>query len=171
MSAVKPSEEFGAFYERHWRYVYRLCFTYMRSEADAEDCTEDVFVKVLNGNFTFTDETHERKWLTVTASNLCKDRLKSFAHRNVDSLDADDAAEPAAPPPKEDYSDVKEAVLALPEKLKDVVWMYYYDGLRTDEIAAALGSPPSTIRNRLKDARERLRHSLRNSGYGDAFSP
>ncbi len=46
--------------------------TYMKSTADAEDCTEDVFVKVLNEDFEFTDEVHERKWLTVTAINLCK---------------------------------------------------------------------------------------------------
>ena len=73
--------EFEAFYERHWKYVYRLCYTYMRSSAEAEDCTEDVFVKVLTGKFEFNDEVHERKWLTVTAMNLCKDRLKAQVSR------------------------------------------------------------------------------------------
>ena len=41
---------------------------------DAEDCTEDVFVKVMTGRFSFNDDTHERKWLTITAINLCKDK-------------------------------------------------------------------------------------------------
>ena len=45
MAAVRTDAEFEAFYERHWKYVYRLCYTYMLSEADAEDCTEDIFVK------------------------------------------------------------------------------------------------------------------------------
>lgn len=53
----------------------------MKSEADAEDCTEDVFVKVLTGEFSFNDEIHERKWLTLTAINLCKDRLKSWKRK------------------------------------------------------------------------------------------
>ena len=94
-TTFKTDEEFEAFYERHRKYVYRLCMTYMKSAADAEDCTEDVFVKVLNGSFEFTDELHERKWLTVTAINLCKDRLKSRKHKAVVLID--DEPEQAAP--------------------------------------------------------------------------
>lgn len=45
-TALRTDADFEAFYDRHWKYVYRLCFTYMKNEADAEDCTEDVFVKV-----------------------------------------------------------------------------------------------------------------------------
>ena len=54
-------EWFAAFYERNYKLVYRLCFTYMKNQAEAEDCTEDVFVKVLTGEFTFHDEAHEKK--------------------------------------------------------------------------------------------------------------
>lgn len=149
--------EFETFYERHWKYVYRLCYTYMRSSAEAEDCTEDVFVKVLTGEFEFNDEVHERKWLTVTAMNLCKDRLKSWKHKSVAPLD--DEPEPAVPEPK-DHSDVLEAVQSLPVKYKDVIWLYYYEGYQTEEIAHILGSPPSTIRNRMRDARKLLKDKL-----------
>ncbi len=162
-SELRPDEGFEAFYNRHWQYLYRLCFTYMKSQADAEDCAEDVFVKVLNGDTEFNDETHERKWLTVTAVNLCKDKLKSKWRRDVGSLD--DEPEAAADE-AEDYSDVLTAVINLPTKYKDVILMYYYDGYSTDEIAAMLNSPPSTIRNRLKDARNRLKKEL-GGEYGD----
>ena len=159
---MRTDAEFEDFYDRHWKYVYRLCFTYLKNEADAEDCTEDVFVKVLTGDFSFEDQTHERKWLTVTAINLCKDRLKSYASKNVGSLDDDRMPEPAAPEP-EDYSDVLEAVKTLPPKLKDVIWLYYYEGYATDEIAAMLGRPPSTVRNQMKDARILLKNILEGS--------
>lgn len=149
--------EFEAFYERHWKYVYRLCFTYMKSSAEAEDCAEDVFVKVLTEGFEFNDEVHERKWLTVAAINLCKDRLKGWKRKAVMLID--DEPELAAPE-KEDRSDVLEAVLGLPNKYKDVVWLYYYEGYQTDEIAEILGSPPSTIRNRMRDARKLLKDKL-----------
>lgn len=149
--------DFEAFYERHWKYVYRLCFTYMRNAEDAEDCTEDVFVKVLNGEFTFEDEVHERKWLTVTAINYCKDKLKSWKRKAVDYLD--DIPEPAAEE-SEDHSEVLEAVMNLPVKYKEVIWLYYYDGYQTDEIAKMLHSPPSTVRNRLRDARKLLKNIL-----------
>lgn len=156
-TTFNTDEGFEAFYERHWKYVYRLCMTYMKSAADAEDCTEDVFVKVLNGDFKFTDEVHERKWLTVTAINLCKDMLKSRKRRAV--VPIDDEPEQAAPE-KEDYSDVTEAVKKLPVKLKDVIWLFYYDGYQTDEIAKILGRPPSTVRNQLRDARKLLKNIL-----------
>ena len=91
-----------------------------------------MFVKVLNGEFEFTDELHERKWLTVTAINLCKDRLKSWKRKAVVAID--DEPEQAAPE-KEDYSEVTEAVKKLPVKLKDVIWLFYYEGYQTDEIA------------------------------------
>lgn len=157
--AVRNATDFERFYERHWKYVYRLCFTYMNNAADAEDCTEDVFVKVFNGKFGFEDETHERKWLAVTAGNLCKDRLKSFARRNVDSLDDDEMPEMAAPE-TEDNSDVLQAVTELPPKYKEVIWLYYYEGIQTEEIARMLGRPSSTVRNQLKDARDLLKEKL-----------
>lgn len=129
----------------------------MRSSAEAEDCTEDVFVKVLTGEVQFNDEIHERKWLTVTAMNLCRDRLKIWKHKAVTPLD--DEPEPAAPEP-EDHSGVLEAVQSLPVKYKDVIWLYYYEGYQTEEIAQILGSPPSTIRNRMRDARRLLKDKL-----------
>lgn len=154
--------DFDRFYEHHWKYVYRLCYTYMKNAEDAEDCTEDVFVKVLNGEFTFTDETHERKWLAVTAANYCKDKLKSARHTKTDYLD--DVPEPAAEDADNtDKSEVMAAVTTLPEKYKEIVWLYYYDGYQTDEIAKMLHAPPSTIRNRLADARKRLKDILEGS--------
>lgn len=149
--------EFEAFYERHWKYVYKLCFTYMKSASDAEDCAEDVFVKVLTGEITFDDEVHERKWLTVAAINLCKDRMKGWKRKAV--MPIDDEPELAAPE-QEDRSDVLEAVQSLPVKYKDVIWLYYYEGYQTDEIAEILSRPPSTIRNQMRDARKLLKDKL-----------
>lgn len=129
----------------------------MKSSAEAEDCAEDVFVKVLTEGFEFNNEVHERKWLTVAAINLCKDRLKGWKRKAVMPIDGEPEL---AAPEKEDRSDVLEAVLGLPNKYKDVVWLYYYEGYQTDEIAEILGSPPSTIRNRMRDARKLLKDKL-----------
>ncbi len=157
---VFPTDaDFEVFYERHWKYVYRLCFSYMKNPSDAEDCVEDAFVRALSRDLPFEDEVHERKWLTVTAINICKDKLKSAAYRSTVSMEEDSVPEPASEEP-EDYSDVLEAVLALPEKYKDVVWLFYYDGYQTDEIASMLGRPASTIRNQLRDARAILKKTL-----------
>ena len=74
-------------------------------------------------------------------------------------MEEDSVPEPASEEP-EDYSDVLEAVLALPEKYKDVVWLFYYDGYQTDEIASMLGRPASTVRNQLRDARAILKKTI-----------
>ena len=163
-NALRTDADFEKLYERNWLYVYRLCYTYLKNEADAEDCAEDVFVKVLTAEISFQDETHERKWFTVAAANQCKDRLKSTAYRMTDSLNAEDAPEIAAPE-RTDYSDVTEAVLKLPEQLREVIILYYYDGYRSEEIADMLGRPPSTVRNQLRDARKRLQFVLGGEEY------
>ena len=154
---MPDSPWFEAFYERNYKLVYRLCFTYMKNAAEAEDCTEDVFVKVLSGGYSFSDETHEKKWLTVTAINLCKDRLKHWWRRQVTPIDD-------APELSDDgavlYDETLDIVMKLPEKYKDVIYLHYYMDYKTDEIAAMLKKPPSTVRNHLKEARELLRRQI-----------
>ncbi len=156
--ASRTDADFEAFYERNWKYVYRLCFSYLQNEADAEDTAEDIFVKVLKGNFSFRDIAHEKKWLCLCAINLCKDRLKSFSRSRVDSL-GNTLPEMEAQE-EQGHPEVLEAVMALPAKLKDVVLLFYYEGYQTDEIARILNRPPSTVRNQLKDARNRLKTML-----------
>ena len=148
---------FEAFNERNYKLVYRLCFTYMKNVAEAEDCTEDVFVKVLSGGYSFNDETHEKKWLTVTAMNLCKDRLRHWWRRKVTPIDdAPEIADESAGL----YDETLDIVMKLPEKYKDVIYLHYYMDCKTDEIAQMLKKPPSTVRNHLKEARELLRRQI-----------
>ena len=153
----RPDTWFEAFYERNYKQVYRICFTYMKNQSEAEDCTEDVFVKVLTGDFTFNDETHEKKWLTVTAMNLCKDRLKHWWKKKTLPIDET----PEIPDENAAAMDeILEIVMKLPEKYKDVIYLHYYLDYKTDEIAQMLKKPPSTVRNHLREARELLRRQI-----------
>lgn len=130
----------------------------MKNAADAEDCTEDVFVKVLNGDYTFNDEEHEKKWLTVTAINLCKDRLKSWKYKKVSSLEEMETDIPDSGSFETD--ETLGEVMKLPPKYKDVIILHYYMGYKTDEIAKMLKKPPSTVRNHLRETREALKVKL-----------
>ena len=78
-SFLHTSEDFEAFYRRHVQAIYRVCYAFMKNPQDAEDCTEDVFVRAMTTEVVFENERHERSWLTTTAMNLCKDRLKHFS--------------------------------------------------------------------------------------------
>ena len=124
--------DFEAFYLRHFKAIYRVCYAFMKNAADAEDCTEDAFVKAMSCDISFENERHERSWLTTTAMNICKDKLKHWWRQKVTDLD-EEAEQIAAEP--DEKSEVVEAVMALPVKYKEVVWLHYYEGYQTDEIA------------------------------------
>jgi RNA polymerase sigma-70 factor (ECF subfamily) len=150
--------------------VWRLCYSYLGSSADAEDATQATFMRLVDHPRTFESEEHERAWLLVVAANICKDVLKSAAHTRVVALpeegpepvaDSTSGAgvDPAEVVVKQD-DEVLQAVLALPEKYKEVVYLHYYEGWKTEDIARHVGAPPSTVRNRLRDARGLLRKAL-----------
>ena len=153
-------ENFEAFYLRHFKAVYRVCYAFMKNAQDAEDCTEDAFVRAMTCGVAFENERHERSWLTTTAMNVCKDKLKHWWRRKVTPIDEE--TELAAE--TDEKSEVADAVMALPVKYKEVVWLYYYEGYQTDEIAAMLGRAPSTVRNQLRDARAKLKLTLGGEG-------
>lgn len=146
-----------AIFRRHVQTVYRVCYSFLGSAADAEDATQSTFMKLVDNPRAFESEQHERAWLIVCASNLCRDVLKSAARSRVDAMPEREMADPRQADPIDTTLD---AVLRLPDKYKDVVYLHYYEGLKTDEIAQMLGDKPSTVRNRLRDARGLLRSAL-----------
>lgn len=169
MSSVRVDIE--GIFRRHVKTVWRLCYSYLGSDAEAEDATQATFMRLIDHPRSFEDEDHERAWLLVVAANVCKDVLKSAARTRVVPL-SDDALEPAAdqeggvgidPARAVEHDDgdaVLKAVRELPEKYREVVFLHYYEGWKTDDIARHLGAPPSTVRNRLRDARLLLKKAL-----------
>lgn len=144
-------------FRRHAQTVYRVCYSFMGSAADAEDATQATFMKLVDHPRVFESEQHEKAWLIVCASNLCRDLLKSAARTRVVAMPE---REPADPRGSEPIDSTLDAVLRLPEKYKDVVYLHYYEGYKTAEIAEMLGEKASTVRNRLRDARGLLKKML-----------
>lgn len=144
-------------FKRHFSMVYRLCYSYLGSAADAEDAAQNVFMKLVNKPRSFDGPEHEKAWLIVCASNHCKDVLKS-AHRTRVSALPDDAS--ARMGVHDESGDVTDALVRLPTKYKDCMYLHYYEGYKTGEIASMLGIPASTVRNRLRDARALLKRAL-----------
>ena len=129
----------------------------MGNAADAEDATQATFMKLIDHPRVFDSEEHEKAWLIVCASNLCKDILKSAGRTRVVAMPEQEPADQRQADPIDATLD---AVLRLPAKYKDVVYLHYYEGYKTDEIARMLDEKPSTVRNRLRDARMMLRKTL-----------
>ena len=147
--------EFTEVYYRHVDTVYRVCYSFMKNKADTEDMVQETFLRLLSSRKEFENERHEKAWLIVTASNVCKDTLKKW-WRKTENIE--DFLDIAAEPKQEDS--LLEVILQLPEDAKDAVYMYYYEGYTTAEIADYLHCPEATVRSRLARARAQLRTIL-----------
>ena len=87
MSAKPLQAEAERLVDTYSDMILRLCYTYLKNTQDAEDICQDVFLKLLTGNQTFSSAEHEKAWVLRTASNACKDLLKSAARKRTCPLD------------------------------------------------------------------------------------
>lgn len=155
-SLVRTNEEIIAIYDRHVDTVYRICYSFMKNKPETEDMVQETFLRLITSGKVFENERHEKAWLIVTASNVCKDSLKKWWRR---SESIEDSAELIGACTQENR-DVLEAIWQLPKDYKAVVYMYYYEGYNTNEIAVYLNVPHSTVRSRLARARKQLKTML-----------
>ena len=159
---VYSREEIEGIYRRNFKLVYQICLVLMKCVPDAEDAAQTVFRRVMERNGIFRDPEHEKAWLIVTARNECRDQLKHWWRRCREDASALDALVWEEP---EDGL-VWDQVAALPDKHRLVLYLHYYQGYTTDEIAQMLGDNPSTVRSRLVQARKKLKLRLEAEGYG-----
>lgn len=137
-------------YELHKDMVYRLALSYTRSPADAEDICQTVFLRLMEKGCKVTPGK-ERAWLAAVTANLCKDLLRSARRRRTEALPEDIPAENPEP------SGVLEAVMALNPGERAAVYLFYYEGYSTAEIAKILSVSRSAVTTRLERARKHLR--------------
>lgn len=152
----KKKRDILSIYDRHVDTVYRVCYSFMKNQAEAEDMTQETFCKLMSCDQVFENARHEKAWLIVTASNLCKDNLKKWWRKTEDIDDYQNILQVE----KEMDNEVLNAVLQLPEDYKSAVYMYYYEGYTTAEIANHEGCTDSSIRSRLSRARKMLQTAL-----------
>ena len=150
---MRSEEEARRAIEQYADMVRRLCMIHLKNYADTEDIFQTVFLKYVLSGASFESPEHEKAWFIRVTINACKDLLKSFFHKNTVSLDQ--------PAPLEDrHREVLEAVLSLPPKYKDVVYLHYYEGYTAPEIGHILGKNVNTIYTLLGRARQLLKEAL-----------
>lgn len=137
-------------------HILRYAYSYLHNMSDAEEVLQDTLVRFLHTAPVFETAQHEKAWLMRVAGNLSKNRLSYNKVRMADELSEELAADG-----REELSFVWEAVKALPEKLRAVVHLFYYEGYSTAEIAQILGRNESTVRSDLRRGRARLKETLK----------
>lgn len=161
---MRSEEEINRVIEKYADMIQRICLYHLKNRADTEDVFQNVFLKYMLCEKPFQDEEHRKAWLIRVTINACKDYLKSFFKRSTVPLEAlsETAAEAL-----DKHREVLEAVLSLPPKYKDAIYLHYYEGYSALEISAILGKKENTVYSLLSRGRALLKEELGGDGFDE----
>ncbi|WP_442857912.1 RNA polymerase sigma factor [Acutalibacter sp. 1XD8-33] len=148
--------------EQYADTVWRLCLLHVKNRADAEDVFQTVFLKYTLSSVMFENEEHEKAWFIRVTTNACKDFLKSFFRSHTIPID-EIANLPANA--MESYREVLDAVLSLPAKYRDAVYLHYYEGYTAPEIGRILKKKTNSVYTLLNRSKKLLAEKLGGDGY------
>lgn len=157
------AEQFTDAAQRYLDTVFRVAFNYINSYSDAEDVTQNVFLKLLKETGTFENQEHLKHWLIRVTVNECKNLVRSrwWKTESIDdyanTLTFDNPA----------HSELYHAVMALPVKFRMPIYLHYYEGYTTAEIGRLLRIPKNTVCSHLKRGRELLKEKLQEAKDDD----
>ena len=158
---------------QHTARVYRLAYRLTGNAHDAEDLTQEVFVRVFRSLHTYTPGTFEG-WLHRITTNLFLDQARRKSRIRFDALadDADARLPSASPPPDAAFldlafdDDVEAALAQLPPDFRAAVVLCDVEGLSYEEIADVLDVKMGTVRSRIHRGRAMLREALAHRAPG-----
>ena len=140
--------------------LLRLCYIQLQDRALAEDAVQETFLKAYKGFASFRGDCSEKTWLTRIAVNTCRDFRRGGWFRHTDRRITPEMLPVGAIQPETEDLDLSLSVMKLPRKLRETILLYYYQDMNTEEIAETLGIAQSTVSNRLRRGREKLRKML-----------
>lgn len=154
---MRTESELKRAIETYSNTIKRICFLYLKNESDTEDVFQDIFLKYALFSGVFDSSEHEKAWLIRITINRCKDVLKHFYRRNTVPIQD---FENLIGNEFEDYSELLETVLSLPEKYKVVIYLFYYENYSATEISKILHKNENTIYTNLSRGRKTLKKLL-----------
>lgn len=153
----KEMDVMNDYIQNYGDMIYRISLHYMKQRADAEDVTQDVFIKLIKKHQCFENKQLEKAWVIRVTINTCKDYYRYLKIRRAFSLD--------------EHFDQKQQetktygllyeVAKLPLKYRSVIYLFYYEQYDIKEIAAILQKKEATITTWLYRARKSLKQQLK----------
>ena len=154
---MRSEADAGRAIQRYADTVRRICMVHLKNETDTEDIFQTVFLKYVLHSAPFESEEHEKAWLIRVTINACKDLLRDFFRSRTVPLEQ---WREAVPEQSSESREVLAAVLALPVKYRDVVYLHYYEGYTAVEIGRLLGKNVNTVYTLLTRSRQKLKEML-----------
>ncbi|MCC6902022.1 MAG: sigma-70 family RNA polymerase sigma factor [Polyangiaceae bacterium] len=174
------AEAFGVLVRRHQRRIYRLAAHLLRDGAEAEDVTQDTFVRAYGALDRFDGRSEPFTWMYRIAVNLSLNAIRSRKtgrkattpdDPRIEGLLADQKSVEADPArlaaDRQAARALAEGVDLLSETLRTTLILVSVDGLSHAEAAEVLGCPEGTVAWRVHEARKKLRAHLEQAGYPD----
>jgi RNA polymerase sigma-70 factor, ECF subfamily len=153
---------------RHQRSVYNLAYRFLNDEAEAEDITQEAFIRIFKAAGTYSPEAKFTTWLYTIVKNLCFNSLRK--RRSVHIVSIEEEILPEIPAENNDPSEIIDrkrlkarvikAVHALPENMRIAVILHKFHGLQYNEIADILGCSVNAVKLRVHRAKAFLADSL-----------
>lgn len=132
--------------------VYGVCVMRLQNYADAEDCSQNVFVKLYSKSPEFTNENYLKAWLLRVAVNECNKHIRK--NKRLVSLENVKSEKISFP---EDSYDISWALMKTPQKYRDVLYLHYCEKYKIKEIAVILDIKENSVKTLLKKGREILK--------------
>ena len=157
----KSDKDFQDAYHEFSGNIHRTLRGMIGNEAIAEELTQEAFIKAWRGLPQFGFRSSLKTWLYQVAINVGRDWLRS--HKNLVStseFEVSDSTENSS-----ERKAVQEALLELDEDTRSILVLYYYEGMKQDEMGEVLGVPEGTIKSRMHSAKSKLRERLVLKGF------
>lgn len=160
------SSAFGLLVDKYKAGVYALAYSRIQNFHDAEDITQEVFIRAYQKLRTLKKTDNFLTWLYTITSNLCndwhRDNLKRIDTDHIDDQPSETLDSYSLRYYKEQaiYEKLNDALKSLPETYKTILILYYLGGMDSPEIAEMLGMSPEAVRQRLSRSRDKLREEM-----------
>ena len=140
--------------------VYRVAYSYTRNHADAEEITQDAFLKLYCSDKEFASDSDVKAWLIRITINLSVSLLRSCWRKRREEL-----PEIEIPAPEKESEDLRELINKLTPEQITAVYLHYYEGYSIKETAKICGTTAASVTMRLARARARLKTMLTEEDY------
>jgi RNA polymerase sigma-70 factor (ECF subfamily) len=164
---------------QYWRKVFNVAYKFVGKHDEAEDLTQDIFLKIFRSLDSFDRRANFQTWLISVSRNLCIDHYRSVRKeretidRGVDAAELSPQSSDAGPIAALEQRDrvllLRQALAALPETLRTAVLLRDIQELSYQEIADKLRLPEGTVKSRINRGRTELARQIRKL-RGDVFT-
>lgn len=157
--------EYNSCVDKYLKMVYRISFHYFGNREDAEDVSQDVFLKLYSHNTKFESEEELKAWLIRVTTNTCHSYFRNPFRKRKTEIDEKEIENIVGSSSSEqeiiNRKVVMDAVMSLSERYRIVVYLYYYEEYSICQISNTLNIKETTIQTRLSRACEKLKSVLK----------